>query len=453
MTEARLAPPVPRRSLVADYRKAARLAGFEPMAWQLFAARVITGLRRGRWAYPEAAIIVARQNGKTSLLVPRIVMGLLAGERIMHTAQNRELPRETFGIVADVLHAHAAPAVRSIRVANGQEVIRMADGGTYRIVAPTRGGARGPSNDLVIVDEAREMDTFDFVAAAGPTLTASRNGQILYLSNAGDETSIVLNSLRRRADSDPRLAYLEWSAHPDRHVGDRAGWREANPAMGHTIRPDYLEGEYRSAELGGTLGIFETEHLCRWVTSLAPRIVADVAWQRAAVPDLGEAVRPILGVSLDPAGGRASAVLAWIGEGNTVCVTLAADVTGSPLDVDAFGRALAARARELRVAAIAHDPATDGDLARFLRNSQPIAGQAFAAASDRFARTVEGGRLRHAGAEVIGSDLTYTARRVISSGAWYASRAKDDRPITAALAAVRAVWLATAPERGKPAVY
>lgn len=452
----RLAPPIPRRSRYREFREAATLAGVKPMPWQVIAARTITGWYRGRWRYPEAALVVARQNGKTSLLVPRIVMGLRAGERITHTAQDRALPREVFVEVADVMGRQPLEAgVRSIRLANGQEQIRMWNGGRYRIVAPTRNGARGGTNDLVIVDEAREFDSFDFVAAAEPTLTTSRHPQILYLSNAGDDSSVILNGLRRRAEHDPRLGYLEWSAAPERALDDREGWREANPALGITIREEYLEGQYRKHQLGGTLGIFETEHLCRWVTSLLPRVVSAAAWDRAAA-EVETPSRPALGIAVDPGTGRASAVLAWAQADGTVAITLAADVTGDPLDVDALGKVLGARARELAVRDIGFDSATDSDLARYLgKRARSIVGKEYAAASSRFAAMVEGGRLRHAGAAEVGADLAFTAKASTSGdrAAWHATRARHDRPITAALAAIRAVWLATEPLTRRPAVY
>ena len=254
VTPPRIAPPIPRRSRIREFREAAKLSGIRPMPWQLHAARILTGWYRGRWRFPEAALVVARQNGKTTLLVPRIVMGLRAGERIMHTAQNRELPREVFGEVADVLGPRPLEyGIRSIRLANGQEEIRMHNGGRYRIVSPSRAGARGHPSDLVIVDEAREMESFEFVAAAEPTLTTSKHPQVLYLSNAGDEGSVVLNGLRRRAELDPKLAYIEYSAAPERALDDREGWAEANPALGITIREEYLEDQYRKHSLGGTL--------------------------------------------------------------------------------------------------------------------------------------------------------------------------------------------------------
>ena len=367
----------------------------------------------------------------------------------MHTAQNRALSRETFLEVADVVERLMFGALDGPpRLANGQERIRMLDGGTYRIVAPTRGGARGPANDLVLIDEAREFDTFDFVAAARPTLTASRDPQLWYLSSAGDEQSVVLNAVRVRAENDPDLAWIEWSPHPSRSVDDRAGWREANPALGHTIRMATLDSAFRQLPRA----IFETEHLSRWVTSLLPHLVPDVAWLRAAAV-LGAPDHPAMGLSVDPSGQRASAALAWRQADGTIALTVTADVHGDPLDVDALGELLAKRAGQLYIGAIGFDPATDQDLARYLPAAKPIAGQTFAAACDRFARSVDAGRLRHQGADQVGADIPYTVRRPGTAGAWSAIRAKDDRPVTAALAAIRAVWLATSPDSGAPAVY
>src|SRR5690606_3387304 len=106
-----------------------------------------------------------------------------------------------------------------IRYAQGQEEIFMPDGGSYVTIAAQR-GARGESADTLIVDEVREFEDFDVMAAAGPTLGASPDPQIIYLSNAGNAMSVVLNDLRRRAEvgEDPELAYLEWSAPPERRI-------------------------------------------------------------------------------------------------------------------------------------------------------------------------------------------------------------------------------------------
>ena len=453
----RLAPPVPARTLLDQYLAECACIGIVPFPWQEEAGRYLYGLTPADlWLYPEVAVIVSRQNGKTEELVPHVSTRLLMGRRIMHTAQNRELPREVFGRVADHFEdKHGALLAKKPRFANGQEEIRLTNGGHYRIVAPTRGGARGPSNDDVIVDEVRELPSHDFIAAAKPTMNASSNPQMLYLSNMGDEESEVLNALTLRAGVDPALAYLEWSAAPHRDAGDVAGWLESNPSVGHIPQlMANLEREYRSHKLGGTLAVWETEHLCRKVASMRERLVDEFAWAESEQP-LPEPKRPYMAVSMDPSGRRASAAIAWRLPDNAIALRLLFDVTGSPIDTDALGKDLRAAAKARGVPAVGFDPITDRELAKFFRVAKPITGQEFANASARFALAVSSHSLRWADAAAVTDDLTWTTKKPHDeSGSYQAVRADDERPIPAALAAIRAVWMASTPPRtGGARVY
>jgi hypothetical protein len=455
-SQPRIAPPLPARSSVREFEAIAAELGIDLYPWQRLSGRYINATGPDKtWLYGEVAVVVARQNGKTELLVPHIVGRLRAGRRIMHTAQNRELPREVFGRVADVMQRDRSFLRSKPRFANGQEEIRTINGGHYRIVAPTRSGARGPSNDDVIIDEVREMDDFDFIAAAKPTLTASRDPQVLYLSNAGEEDSIVLNAIRLRAAEDPRLAYLEWSAAAERAVDDRAGWYEANPSVGHNpaVLP-YLENEYVSNRLAGTLAIFETEHLCRWVVTTREQLVDPYAWQLCRAPEPLETPRnAVMAVSLDPQRTRASACIAWQRRDGTVGLRFLYDVPGDPIDTDALGVDLRASAAQYGIRRVAYDPLTDAELAKYFRKPEAMSGQKFANASSQFVNIVAAGRLRWQDADRLTDDLTWTARKSVGDqGAFEAVRATDDRPITAALAAIRAVGLVSGPRPPTPRV-
>jgi phage terminase large subunit-like protein len=461
----RIAPPVPARSDLAAFRQTATGLGITLMPWQISAARYLEALASGsRHLYREVAIVVARQNGKTELLVPLIVKRLREGRRIMHTAQDRSLPREVFYRVADIMWEHDRKLFpmrndrqTKPRYANGQEEIRLRNGGVYSIVAPTRGGARGPTRDLVIIDELREMDSWDFIAAAKPTLTLSPDPQMLYLSNAGEDISIVLNAIRKRRDEDPALAYLEWSAAPDRPADDPIAWAEANPALGHEPESmgsitETLTDDYRTAKLEGTLGIFETEHLCRWVATTRELLVAVDAWTLCA----GEAETPrlpMMAVSMDPDRKRASAAIAWAGEDATH-LQLLFDVTGDPIDTDALGQDLRTTASKLGVRRVGYDPITDRELVKYFKKAESISGGMFANATSQFANVVSAKTLRWHEADPITDDLTWTARKLVDrdTGAFEAVRAQDDRPITAALAAIRAVYLATGLKLAAPRV-
>src|SRR4051812_35469346 len=98
----RVAPPVPARSLWREVHEQAIAMGITPFPWQDASWRYSWAVGRGDlWLYREILELVGRQNGKTEKLVPHIVKRLRMGRRIMHTAQNRELPREVFGRVAE----------------------------------------------------------------------------------------------------------------------------------------------------------------------------------------------------------------------------------------------------------------------------------------------------------------------------------------------------------------
>jgi hypothetical protein len=460
----RVAPPVPARSDIAGFRETAASLDIELMPWQETAARYLTALAADdRWLYPEVAIVVARQNGKTTLLIPLIVQRLLRGQRIMHTAQDRNLPREVFGAVAEMMFTHHSDLFphrngrpTKPRYANGQEEIILTNGGVYSIVAPTSGGARGPSRDLIIIDELREMDSWGFIAASKPTRKASKNPQVVYLSNAGEDDSIVLNALRDRAATDPALAYLEWSASPERSADDREGWAEANPAMGNEkgeMGPvlETLEADYRTALLEHTTAIFEVENLCRWVVTTRERLVDEYAWGRCE-GEVETPKRPSMAVSMDPDGERASAAIAWQA-GDDIAMRLIFDVTGHPIDTDALGADLKKAASRLGVHEVGYDPLTDAELAKFFKKTRKVQGSEYANASSRFVTIVNAGRLKWSDAAAVTDDLSFTAKKPHDeSGSFQAVRAKDDRPIPAALAAIRAVYLASGPKTATPRV-
>src|SRR5688500_4356314 len=92
----RIAPPVPVRSMLDKYEQAAKDLGIKLMPWQQHAAKYLTAVKGEKLVYRSFACVVARQNGKTELLLPYILMNLRLGRRTLHTAQNRILPREVF---------------------------------------------------------------------------------------------------------------------------------------------------------------------------------------------------------------------------------------------------------------------------------------------------------------------------------------------------------------------
>jgi hypothetical protein len=213
------------------------------------------------------------------------------------------------------------------------------------------------------------------------------------------------------------------------------------PGMLENLHADYLTHKSR-----GSLAIFETENLCRWVKTISERLVDDQAWNQCRA-EVGAPNRPALAVSLDPDGRRASVAMAWRVD-ERIALRIVADVTGDPIDTDAIGEML----RELETkhnATVAHDP-LDGVVMKYVRknHAESVTGAKFSAASSTFANLVASGRLAWADADAVTDDLTWTARTAPSiDGGWHAVRANDEHPITAALAAIRAIYLAADPKR------
>jgi phage terminase large subunit-like protein len=93
------------------------------------------------------------------------------------------------------------------------------------------------------------------------------NPQIWYASSAPHVDSVVLHSIRKRAQSEApgRLFFAEWSAPDDASADDVDAWYQANPALGIRISEDFVRDERAALMhspqefLRERLGIVETQ--------------------------------------------------------------------------------------------------------------------------------------------------------------------------------------------------
>jgi hypothetical protein len=98
------------------------------------------------------------------------------------------------------------------------------------------------------------------------------------------------------------------------------------------------------------------------------------------------------------------------------------------------------------VSGIAFDPYTDTDLAQHLRRAKALTGRDYANATEKFVRLVSGRQLKvHDEGAILAADVAATIPRSMSGGAYVAIKASPEMTNTAAEAAIRAVWLASAP--------
>lgn len=144
----------------------------------------------GKWAAPSAGGSVPRQNGKSLLIQARSEAGmLLYNEQVVYTAHLQKTATETFEEMRDFfegpkLRRHVA----EIKTAIGREQIILKSGARIKFLARTRNGGRGQHGDLLIFDEAQELDETQ-QASFLPAISASLNPQTLYLGTPPDENA------------------------------------------------------------------------------------------------------------------------------------------------------------------------------------------------------------------------------------------------------------------------
>jgi hypothetical protein len=325
VTEPRYGTP-PKRKLTeqtsrgfACIRWAERL-GIRLYPWQKLALiRALELNPDGTYRFRVVLILVARQNGKTTLCKVLTLWRMLEDQArlVVGTSTNMEYAREAWGATVEIAEA------RDLRVARAVAHARFADLGDrfpdededvvkiflpksqryvlsvkrgaldtsltlvnkarYKIASASRTGGRSLSLDLGLADELREhrakgdADTgWEAWAALDGATTARPNSQIWGLSNAGDDGSVVLNTLRGSAvqfiedgEGDDTLCLLEWSGEDDCDVWDRSQWAQANPSLGYGgITEATLASK---ANLPST--VFRPEHLCQGVPALRAAIL------------------------------------------------------------------------------------------------------------------------------------------------------------------------------------
>lgn len=240
----------------------------------------------GRWAASSCGGSVPRQNGKTLLLQGRATPGMvLLNENVVYTSHLQKTSTETFGEMRDIFeHPKLKPYVKEIRNALGREEIILKSGARIKFLARTRNGGRGQHGDLLIFDEAQELDEAAQESFL-PAISASRNPQTIYIGTPpGPEVpGTVFRNFRERAlqKSSRRIAWFEYSVQEIGDVKDPKRWAKTNPALGRRILLSTIEGEAEQMAPDS----FARERLGWWSpkpTEHAEYIIAEVAWDRCA---------------------------------------------------------------------------------------------------------------------------------------------------------------------------
>lgn len=258
----------------------------------------------GKWSAPTCGGSVPRQNGKSLLVQGRAEAGMLMfNEQIIYTAHLQKTATETFEEMRDFFEMPKLKKyVAEIRNAIGRESISLKSGARIKFLARTRNGGRGQHGDLLIIDEAQEIDE-TAQASFLPAISASLNPQTIYIGTPPDPTvtGTVFRTLREKAlkRETKRTAWFEFSVDEIGDVTDRDRWAATNPALGRRILLSTIEGECEQMDKD----TFARERLGWWSPvndNQEDLAINPEAWENCASDDLKPEGKTAFGVKFSP---------------------------------------------------------------------------------------------------------------------------------------------------------
>jgi hypothetical protein len=263
-----------------------QIVGEPLLEWQKWLAiHALELLPNGNFRFRTIIVLVARQNGKSSFarVLTLYFLYILGVNLVLGTAQSLDIARVLWKQTISVAQRsmELCDEIQDVRKANGQEEFVVTGGGAYRIAATNENAGRSLSVDLLLCDELRQQKNWKGWGALSKTTMARPKAMIVGLSNAGDNESVVLNSLEEsgRTGRDPSIGLFAWTADPVLAMDDPLGWQQANPAMGVTVSAAAI----RSAMATDPPAVFRTEVLCQRVDAIDAAI--DVpAWRNSKDP-------------------------------------------------------------------------------------------------------------------------------------------------------------------------
>jgi len=436
--------------------------GINLMEWQKFVCIHGHKVRTdGRWAHSELGLIMARQQGKSTLMMLRILTGMFVwGEGLQLASAHRlTTSLETFRQIVGLIETNhkLEKEVKKIRWQHGAEEIELF-GNRRFVVKAANNAARGLSKpETIHLDELREYKDEDAWSSMRYSMMAAKNPQVWIYSSAGDQHSVILNKLRERAlasatTNDP-IGWFEWSAEPDAPIllpSGEMNWSafaQANPSLGITIHPDNLK-----AVINDPPDIVRTEVLAQWVDTINSAIDAQ-KWamcQIDAIP-LDPEQPTWLGLDLSPDRKFGALVAAQKLSGERFYIQLLHTWSNDySLNDLAVANDIAPYVRKYNTQTVAYSKRTSQAVASRLNSAgiqvTDMDGAIYAESCDRWLGAINSHRLQHSGQEELTQQTLSAAKLPFGDGSWIIGRRASRVAVCASVASALVTYFATQPE-------
>jgi hypothetical protein len=426
--------------------------GFMP--WQKWLAEHSLKIKSdGRYHHPISVATVARQNGKSTYMMARILMGLFHWDESLQVSSAHRLVTslEQFRAIVQIIEENAdlANQVKRIRWQHGAEEIQTITGNRF-IIKAGGSAARGLSKpESIHLDEIRELHDMETFAAMRYTLMAAKNPQVNCFSTAGDSHSIVLNQLRERglaaaSGATDDVGYFEWSAPTDEISLENAAF--ANPGLNITIHPDNIRAVFNDPP-----DVVQTEVLNRWVTTISS-VVGSKEWQACGDDSIDLDPEKLTWMAIDISPDRRNAALVAaqkLGDESFVIKLLHTWENIIQLDDRAIANDAASYCRKYPIEYLLYSRRTTGAIAaRMLPAGIPIhdMDKDYPQACDELLGAINSGRLKHRNQAELTEQMLSAVQLRRGDGGWVIGRRASQTSVAAAVAAALCTHFATRPE-------
>lgn len=456
------------KSYSGEFVEFCRVFGVELLPWQVDVSDQWLEHKNHKLTRNTGTLVVPRRNGKSMLLVMRILFGMYALDerRVSFSAQDHRTSGEIFSLMVDLVEDNVPELMAGKRLANGQQRldIRAHDGRTSRFTPSTRtaSGGRGLECDLLVMDEGMYLAP-SHMAALTPLVAKARHegrGQVLIASSAGTIESEVLRQLRDRGreahgTAPAGFVYHEWAASDTADPGDPVEWAAANPSLGTALLDEAFLSSQRL--LNSPEG-FAREHLGAWGESGDLPAIDPSVWSLQQTPKLEPIYEGVpVWFAFDIAFDRTEAVLLCFQQlegGRIEMRTLEAVASPNGISESGFRDLIIKHAAELNPEEIGYDELSGGGIAKdmvmeYTMTRLPV--RKYSVACQLLKHAVAEGRLVHDGDPLVSSHIAKAVPKRYADGGWIFDRGKAVIP--SATAAAVGFYLSSDPDVSDTTVH
>lgn len=309
-----------------EIARTAALMGVELMPWQRKAVDVGTEYRLGadghrHYKYRDVVITVPRQSGKTTLVGPVQLHGVLTRPRSasFFTAQTGKDARKRMGALIDMVTASPAAALfKPVRAAGGSGLECLGNGSSVLHFAPTKSALHGETPYRVTFDEFWKYDQELGIALEGAArpgaITFGDRAQRWWISTKGTIDSTYMNEKLEKALTSEHTCLIEYSLPEGMDPYAPASWWQFHPALGNTITEDDLQAEAAEIAKSEWLRAF-----CNLVTVTEHAVIDLDAWDDLATAEVPAPERSALslGMEVSPGNLDAAVTATWVDPGTS----------------------------------------------------------------------------------------------------------------------------------------